>query len=139
MKKREAGNSPRSFYSMRKEGRTLVPRRMDIWYADLPMIRNSCIQGGKRPVVIVSNNTCNEVSPIITVVPLTRQKKKLSQPTHAVIRDPGGDISVALGEQIMTIDRNLLDDWVGKVKNSDCEQIENAIIVQLGLSGKGDS
>jgi mRNA interferase MazF len=112
---------------------------MDIWYADLPMIRNSCIQGGKRPVVIVSNNTCNEVSPIITVVPLTRQKKKLSQPTHAVIRDPGGDISVALGEQIMTIDRNLLDDWVGKVKNSDCEQIENAIIVQLGLSGKGDS
>ena len=124
---------------MRKEGRDLVPRRMDIWYANLPMRRGSCIQGGKRPVVIISNNVCNEVSPIITVVPLTRQKKKLSQPTHAVIRDPEGDISVVLAEQIMTIDRNLLDDWVGKVKNSDCEQIDKAILVQLGMSEKGDS
>ncbi len=116
----------------------MVPRCMEIWYADLPMGQNSSIQGGKRPVVIVSNNTCNEVSPIITVVPLTRQKKKLSQPTHAVIADPAGGQSVALAEQIMTIDRTLLDDRIGRVKGSDLEKINRIILTQLGMSGKGD-
>ena len=36
------------------------PKRMDIWYAALPLDRRTSIQGGSRPVVIVSNDICNE-------------------------------------------------------------------------------
>ena len=41
------------------------PRRMEIWYASLPMDRRTSVQGGSRPVVIVSNDICNENSPAV--------------------------------------------------------------------------
>ena len=109
---------------------------MEIWYANLPLKKGSSVQGGTRPVVIISNDVCNEVNSVITVAPMTRQMKKLSQPTHAIIDTPDGGQSVVLGEQIMAIDKNLLDNRMGRIRDEDVERIENAIKEQLGMSGK---
>ena len=46
----------------------MAPQRMEIWYAYLPMKKGSSVQGGNRPVVIISNDICNEVSSVVTVV-----------------------------------------------------------------------
>ena len=37
----------------------------DIWTADIPTLQNSHVQYGRRPVVIVSNNSANDHSPVI--------------------------------------------------------------------------
>ena len=51
-------------------------KRYEIWKAELPVIPTSHVQQGYRPIVIVSNDSANENSPIITAIPLTSQIKK---------------------------------------------------------------
>jgi len=116
----------------------MAPQRMEIWYAYLPMKKGSSVQGGNRPVVIISNDICNEVSSVVTVAPMTRQMKKLNLPTHAVIDTPDGGQSVVLAEQIMAIDKKHLDNRMGRVKDKDLEKVEKAIKEQLGMSGKDE-
>ena len=57
-------------------------RRGDILWADLGMFPTTSVQGGVRPVIVVSNNKANTYSSVITVVPLTsRIYKKRYLPT----------------------------------------------------------
>ena len=110
-----------------------IPMRREVWYAELPLRDGSFIQGGNRPVVIISNNACNTMNSIVTVVPLTRKLKKLSLPTHVVIDSPDGGKSMALVEQMMTIDKSLLADRLGECSREDMANIEESIRNQLGL------
>ena len=112
------------------------PMRKEVWYADLPLNEDSCVQGGSRPVVVISNDSCNEMNKVITVVPMTRQMKRLSLPTHVVVMSPDGRESVVLTEQIMTIDKGLLDNRLGSVSAEDMEKIESALLEQIGMRGK---
>ena len=116
--------------------RIVAPRRMDVWYAELPLHNDSCVQGGNRPVIVISNDICNEVNTVITVVPMTRQKKRLSLPTHVVVVSPDGGESVVLAEQVMTIDKTRLDNRLGSVSAEDMKKIENVLLEQIGMRGK---
>lgn len=107
---------------------------MEIWYADLPLNTESSVQGGSRPVVILSNDIGNTFNPVVTVAPLTRQMKKLGLPTHVVIVEPDGLQSVFLAEQVMTIDKSQLSEKMGEVNAADRPWIEQAVKEQLGLS-----
>ena len=118
--------------------RMVVPRRMDVWYADLPLHNDSCVQGGNRPVIVISNDICNEVNTVITIVPMTRQMKRLSLPTHVVVASPDGGESVVLAEQVMTIDKNRLDNRLGSVSAEDMGKVEAALLEQIGMGGIGD-
>ena len=115
--------------------RMVVPRRMDVWYADLPLRNDSCVQGGNRPVIVISNDICNEMNTVITVVPMTRQMKRLSLPTHVVVVSPDGGESVVLAEQVMTIDKKRLDNRLGSVSAEDMRKIEAALLEQIGMGG----
>ena len=119
----------------RNMDRMVVPRRMDVWYADLPLRNDSCVQGGNRPVIVISNDICNEVNTVITVIPMTRQMKRLSLPTHVVVASPDGGESVVLAEQVMTIDKNRLDNRLGSVSAEDMRKIEAALLEQIGMGG----
>ena len=111
----------------------IPPQRMEVWYADLPLNENSSIQGGHRPVLIISNNICNEVNNVITVAPMTHQLKRLALPMHVVIEAPDGGDSVVLIEQIMTIDKKILNGRRGKIKRRDKRAVEAAIREHLGI------
>ena len=113
-------------------------RRMDIWFADLPLNKDSCVQGGSRPVVIISNDICNEVNSIVTVAPMTRQMKRLALPTHALILAPDGGQSIVLAEQITTIDKDILGNRMGRVRERDVPAVEAAIKEQLGMGGENE-
>lgn len=81
-------------------------RRGDILWADLGMFPTTSVQGGVRPVIVVSNNKANTYSSVITVVPLTsRIYKKRYLPTHVFISkyDMTGirKGSLALAEQVI--------------------------------------
>lgn len=63
--------------------------RGEIYYADLDPHYGS-EQGGKRPVIVIQNNTGNKFAPTVIVAAVTSKvTKKPNQPTHVLIdRNP---------------------------------------------------
>ncbi len=119
----------------RLERRLVHPKRMEIWYAKLPMGRNTSVQGGSRPVVIISNDICNQKSNTVTVAPITSRMKHLEMPTHVVIGNLRDEDSMVLAEQIMTIDKSRLDRKIGDCAGME-DQIEAAILEQIGIAAE---
>lgn len=111
-------------------------KRGDIYYIDFGTNRDSCKQSGLRPALIVSNNRANDHSPVITVVPMTAQiHKKRSLPTHVLIPCGFGlsKNSLALAEQVETIDKKKLREKKGSITDSRImEQVTYALQVQIG-------
>jgi len=108
--------------------------RGDIFYADLsPVV--GCEQGGVRPVLILQNDIGNRHSPTTIVCAITGKPKK-PLPTHAVIAGVGrlSRESFALLEQIRTIDRIRLQEWVGRLGQQEMEEINQALIISVGLA-----
>lgn len=88
----------------------MIVKRGDVYYADLG-IAVGCEQGGKRPVIIISNNIGNRFSPVVKVVPITAQIQKAKLPTHVFLRADVTGLdrdSVAMCEQTRTIDKSRL-------------------------------
>lgn len=107
-------------------------KKFDIFYADLGSGIGS-EQGGKRPVIIVSNNVCNEVSLIVTVIPLTTKAKK-KMPTHVEIT-LWGKQSTILAEQVRTISRDRLQsNKIYTIRNKNIQkEINRALIIAMDL------
>lgn len=81
----------------------------DIWIARLPLDDSRHVQGGIRPVLIVSSNQANSISSVVSVVPLTSKRKHVEMSTHICLTGHGLRCpSVALVEQITTIDKREL-------------------------------
>ena len=106
----------------------------DIFYADLGETVGS-EQSGIRPVLIIQNDVGNKYSPTVIITPLTSKAKKLAQPTHVVIGKRFGltEYSYALLEQIRTIDRTRLLEYVGHVDESVMVKVDDALRVSLNL------
>lgn len=107
----------------------------DIYMADLPLDKEGSLQSGCRPVVIVSNNFANAYSPVITVLPLTSRMRKRKLPTHVLIEDCGlNRWSIALAEQIMSINKSQLRQKIGSIASTTYEdKLREAMEIQLGL------
>lgn len=115
--------------------REMIPARGDIYYADLGNVVGS-EQGGIRPVLIIQNDVGNCYSPTVIVAAITSKAKK-NLPTHVHIAKEETGLnrdSLALLEQIRTLDKERLKDKIGTVKESaTIEQIDKAIFTSFGL------
>lgn len=119
--------------SIFKGGATMSIVRGSIYLANMPLINNSSVQGGVRPVVVVQNNKGNTYSPTVQVVPLTTRNKK-SLPVHMCICGNGlKQKSTLLTEQIQTIDKTALKQYLGMVNDETMNEINHCIAIQLGL------
>ena len=90
-------------------------RRGEIYFADLDPHYGS-EQGGKRPVIVIQNNTGNKFAPTVIVAAVTSKvSKKPNQPTHVLIeQNPAfSRPSVVLLEQIFTIDKERINSFMG--------------------------
>ena len=107
----------------------------DIWTADIPTLQNSHVQYGRRPVVIVSNNSANDHSPVITVIPLTSRLHKCHLPTHVYLEGQGLEHgSIALCEQVMALGKIHLLRRIGVVyKPFDRVALRHALAIHLGI------
>lgn len=107
----------------------------DIYYADLtPVV--GCEQGGIRPVLIIQNNIGNLYSPTVIVAAITSRTGKQHLPTHIELDDPQNGLrknSLVLLEQVRTIDRSRLRDYIGSLTNQQLAQVDNAVAVSFGL------
>ena len=122
---------------MQKNGNSrhtgIVPNISDLYYADLePVIGSE--QGGERPVIILQNNKGNRFSPTVIIAPLTTKIIKKSIPVHAKVNAEGlRSTSLVLLEQIRTIDKQRIRQYIGAVSADEMREIEQAIIVSLDL------
>ena len=110
-------------------------KRGDIYYADLSPVVGS-EQGGVRPVLIIQNDTGNRHSPTVIAAAITSQTGKARLPTH--INIAGGSVglskdSVILLEQIRTIDKKRLREHMGRLDETQMNQVDEAIAVSFGL------
>ena len=112
-----------------------VYRRGDIYMANLNTFKDS-EQGGTCPVLVLQNNTGNLFCLTLIVAPLTTQvNKKKDQPTHYLLSGVRGlpEDSVALLEQIKTIDKSRIISYLGKVSKEEMRGVDQAIKVSLGI------
>ena len=112
----------------------MLIKRGDVFYADLDPIIGS-EQGGIRPVLVVQNNVGNKYSPTVVVLPISSAKKN-NMPTH--IHICGSKMlpkdSIVLAEQIRTIDRNRLKNYVGSAGLEIMEKINEAMKISIGVN-----
>ena len=108
-------------------------RRGDIYHADLNPILGS-EQGGYRPVLIIQNNTGNKYSPTVIVAAITSQPKTKLH-THVPLKEIAGleKHSVVLLEQVRTIDKKRLDDYVGTLDRQLMLKVDKALRSSTGV------
>lgn len=91
-----------------------------------------CEQEGGRPGIIISNDVGNEFSRVVEVVFLTTREKK-PLPTHVEI-ESSRKPSVALCEQIETVDKGRIGNYVNEVTQAELKNIEKAILISLDIA-----
>ena len=110
-------------------------KRGDLFYADLSPVVGS-EQGGVRPVIVVQNDTGNKYSPTIIVAPVTSQMNKAKLPTHVKLKGNNYGLpknSVALMEQLRTIDKKRLREKIGSFSGNVMNKIDEALSISLAL------
>ena len=110
-------------------------RRGDIYYADLrPVIGSE--QGGIRPVLIIQNDVGNKHSPTVICAAITSRMNKAKLPTHIELTGRNVGLtkdSVVLLEQIRTIDRSRLKEYIGHLDRRQMGGVDRAMAASLGL------
>lgn len=109
----------------------MLIKRGDIFYADLsPSIGSE--ESGCRPVIVIQNDAGNKHSPTIIVIPLSTAKKK-KLPVHIKINEVMPQPSTALAEQIRTIDKSRLREYIGTLDNAKMAEIDEILRVSIGI------
>ena len=102
-------------------------KRGDIYHADLDPVFGS-EQGGYRPVLVIQNNIGNKYSPTVIVAAIT-SKEKMKLPTHIAVPEMEEleKDSVVLLEQLRTLDKRRLENYVCTLDRTEMEKINKAI------------
>lgn len=110
-------------------------KRGDVFYAELdPVIGSE--QGGVRPVLIIQNDIGNQHSPTTIVAAITGQLTKAKLPTHVDLagRENGlAKNSVVLVEQVRTVDKTRLKEYICTLDKQVMEQVDQALLISMGL------
>lgn len=110
-------------------------KRGEIYYADLSPVVGS-EQGGIRPVLVIQNDVGNKYSPTVIVSAITSQLSKAKLPTHIDLSAEKYNLpknSVALLEQIRTLDKRRLKEKVTTLSADKMREVNKAILISLGF------
>jgi mRNA interferase MazF len=110
--------------------------RGDVFMANLEPHEGS-EQGGTRPVVIVSRDALNIVSPVVVVCSITEAaNKKKTYPSHVRVSAGTGGLtleSIVVCEQVRAISKTRLRQQRGKFDRTVMTSIEAALKITLDL------
>ena len=105
----------------------------EIYYADLSPVVGS-EQGGYRPVLILQNNKGNKYSSTVIVASITSRLSKHRLPTHVDMSSIRlKKHSIALLEQLRTIDKARMKEYIGKATKAEMKEIEVALLISVGI------
>ena len=109
--------------------------RGDMYYADLGRGVGS-EQEGYRPVLIIQNNTGNKYSTTVIVAAISSKvNAKAKLPTHYLLKAENGlELpSIVLLEQLRTIDKRRLENYIARLDEYHIRRINRALAVSVGL------
>ena len=117
----------------------IILKRGDIYYAKLnPVVGSE--QGGKhRPVLIISNDKGNKHSITGIVAAITgMEHAKAKLPTHIIAKDYEclEKDSIILLEQIRTLDKQRLQEYIGTFDRRLMMLVDKALAISIGISKK---
>src|SRR5687767_3672223 len=97
-------------------------RRWDVFWADLQPSVGSEQGGGRRPVIVVSNDAFNAAMTTVTVLPLTTLDGKRRRPYAFEVLLPPAMVgkrvtSIVMPHQIRTISKLRLIEITGRVES----------------------
>lgn len=114
-------------------------KRGDIFYADLGIVAG-CEQGGVRPVIVIQNDIGNRFSPCVIIAAITSQMSKAKLPTHveiSILESGLAKDSVILLEQIRTLDKSRLKEYVGNLHGDARVKLDRALCTSVDLTPYG--
>jgi mRNA interferase MazF len=121
---------------MAKRPTTLVrPRRGEVYLVNFDPTLGAEIRK-TRPALIVQNDVANRHSAITIVAAITSQFDQTLYPTEVLISPPEGGLrtdSVALLNQIRSIDKQRLVRRLGTLKPETMDRVDHAILISIGL------
>ncbi len=87
-----------------------------------------------RPSVVVSNNQNNRFAPVLTVIPLTSNVRRV-YPFDVLIPRQAGlpKDSKAMANQIRTVSKERVSGWICRLPPELLLSIEDAILLHLGI------
>ena len=109
--------------------------RGELYYADLGTGIGS-EQNGYRPVVIIQNDVGNRHSPTTIVAAISAQiKRKANLPTHYHLKQRSELVqpSIVMLEQIRTVDKTRLVQYIGKLSDGELKGLNHALAISIGL------
>lgn len=113
-------------------------KRGDIYWVNLPLSdeeerKKGIIHElkGPHPAIIISNNQQNLVSPLITIIPSTSQLDKVYP--FEVLTEINKRPGKLLIDQITTIDKKRLGDYIGQLDKLIIKQIEQSLHLTLSF------
>lgn len=114
---------------------TMSTRRGEIYLVNFDPTVGAEIQK-THAALILQNDIANRHSPITIVAAITSQFEEPLYPTEVLLSVPEGGLSVdsvALLNQIRSIDKRRLVRRLGAVRRDTMEQVERALQISLGL------
>lgn len=107
--------------------------RGQIYWCDFGIEKIQGVQSGIRPAIILSNNVGNKFSPTIIVSAITSRIEKSNKvPTHLRINNCGLKTeSVVLLEQVYTINKNKLGNYIGCIDEVNLKRINKIIDISM--------
>ncbi len=90
-----------------------------------------------RPVAVVSNDTNNEFSGAVTILPITSKNVSKLYPFEVFLPQGCGNLpknSKVKADQIRSLDKTRLAKQIGKLGQREIGEINKAIEIHLGLS-----
>jgi len=109
-------------------------KRGEIWWVDFGTPKGS-EQGGRRPALVIQNDSGNASSPTTIVAAITSRQKK-PYPFHVDVTAAESGLSKAgtiLLEQILTVSQDRLSRRAGMLSPSKMAEVDKALRVSLGF------
>lgn len=109
--------------------------RGQVWvYTPEDEKESTYVQKGRRPCVIVSNDVANYHSKTVVVLPCTTAIKN-DIPTHVHFKNvENGLVNVVMAEQIVTIDKRQIGEYIGMLDETTMSEINTAMMLELGIN-----
>lgn len=106
------------------------PRRGEVWWVSFDPAIGGEIQK-TRPAIVISNDAANSALNRLIVVPVTSNVSRL-YPGEAMVT-LNGEQRKAMADQLTTASKQRLSTKLGTLSRGDLMQVENAILLQLGI------